>query len=339
MASWAAVNCELSTATAVSTGLDGLVGAWVIDGRTLLCRPALALGRDELAGQRDDLGGEATDEVGVVGAHDEGAHPHAHGEVGELLGPVVHRACEEPGSSAELAEDVVDPADVLRSAARGDGRLIEAGVEVRERGRVGVAHRRDPTVRELAGDPDHPRLVGTEPDRDVVGRRWPGLEAARRVVLALEPTRLPRPERPDDRDRLDEGVDRLLGRLASTAGRLDPVPEGTGTQPQLDPPTGEDVQARGGLGQHDRRSQREVGDVGGEANLAGAGTDRGEQGPGVEVGRLVGVVLDAHVVEPHHVGELRELEDLVVPGGVGAREDAELQVEAIVGHGLSLAAS
>lgn len=80
-------------------------------------------------------------------------------------------------------------------------------------------------------------------------------------------------------------------------------------------------------------TQREVGDVGRQANLARPGTDGGEQGPRVEVGRLVGVVLDAHVLEPEDVGQLGQLENLVVAGSVGAGEEAELQSKAMVGHG------
>ena len=57
-----------------------------------------------------------------------------------------------------------------------------------------------------------------------------------------------------------------------------------------------------------------------------------EQRPGVEVLALVGVVLDGDEVEPSDVGELGQLERLVHPGRVGAREHPELQLVSVVRH-------
>ena len=47
---------------------------------------------------------------------------------------------------------------------------------------------------------------------------------------------------------------------------------------------------------------------------------------------LVGVVLNAHQVEAAHVGQLRQLDRLLRPLGIGAGKDAELQLVPVVGH-------
>ena len=96
------------------------------------------------------------------------------GQAGELLGPVARRALQEPAARTEAAEDVVDPSDRLRRAAGRHRRLVEAPAQLGKGRRLGVPHARHPPVRELAGHPDHPRPVGADPDRDVVGRHRAG---------------------------------------------------------------------------------------------------------------------------------------------------------------------
>ena len=81
-----------------------------------------------------------------------------------------------------------------------------------------------------------------------------------------------------------------------------------GAEPELDPAAAEDVEAGGAAGEHDRRAQRQVGDVGRDADVGGRRRDDRQQRPGVEEARLVRVVLEADEVQPGDVGEPRELD-------------------------------
>ena len=83
-----------------------------------------------------------------------------------------------------------------RGPAGGGRGLVDDGVHARAAGRaVDVAQAGQPAVGEPAGEPQHPRLVGAEPDRD---RRAPGRGPASQpldpVVLAVDvDRRLPSP--------------------------------------------------------------------------------------------------------------------------------------------------
>ena len=294
--------------------------------------PQGSLRVDLVAHGRRHLEGEAADRVGVVGAEDEGADALVDGEPGQLLGPVAGAALEEAAAGAEPAEDVVHPPDRLRAAPVGLGPLVHQRVHLRELVGIGVPHRRDPRVGQVGGDAQHPRLVGAEPDRDVVGRAWTAVQSLDPVVLALRVDGAARPDLADDVDRLDQRVDRLLRRTPRPAGGLDRVPEGTCAEAELDPAGAEQVERGGAAREDHRRPQRQVGHVGGDADRAGAGGDHRQQRPGVEVLGLVGVVLDRDQVEAADLGQLRELEGALGRGGVGTREDAELQVVSVVGH-------
>jgi hypothetical protein len=74
------------------------------------------------------------------------------------------------------------------------------------------------------------------------------------------------PHLADHLDRLGERRERLGGAAAWATVRRGRVREAAGAQPQLHPTAAEHVQARGGLGQHRRRAQRQVGDVGKDAD-------------------------------------------------------------------------
>ena len=308
-----------------STRVGGRVGA-----RAAGAQRALLV--DLVAHRRRDLEGEPADGVGVVGAEDEGADALVDREPGELLGPVARAALEEAAAGAEPAEDVVHPPDRLRTAPVGLGPLVHRCVHRGELVRVGVPHRRDPRVGEVGGHPQHPRLVGAQPDGDVVGRARAAVQALDAVVLALGVDRAARPDLADDVDRLDQRVDRLLRRTTWPAGRHDRVPEGAGAEAELDAAGAEQVEGGRAAGEDHGRAQRQVGDVGRDPDRAGARGDHREQRPGVEVPALVGVVLDRDEVESADLGELGELEGALGGGGVGAREDPELQVVAVVGH-------
>jgi hypothetical protein len=107
--------------------------------------------------------------------------------------------------------------------------------------------------------------------------------------------------------------------------------EAAGAEAELEPAAAEQVEAGGGLGQHRRRPQRQVGDVGEDADPLGGGGDHGQQRPGVDEPTLVGVVLDADPVQPQPLDLLGGGQQRV--GGVGDEEVAELHPAAVVGHG------
>ena len=136
----------------------------------------------------------------------------------------------------------------------------------------------------------------------------------------------------DDRDRLLEGLHRLAGRQAGPAGGHDRVPERPGTETELDAPSGEEVEGGDRLGEDDRLAQGQVRDVERHPQGRGPGREHREQRPGVEVPRLVRVVLDRHEVEPAHLGDVGELDDPVGAGRVGRGEEPELEVVPVVGH-------
>ena len=149
-------------------------------------------------------------------------------------------------------------------------------------------------------------------------------------MLAVEGERPAGPHPAQDRDGLDQRVHGLLRRTPRASGAGDRIPERSGPQAELDPSLGDQIQARRGLGQHDRRPQRQAGDVRGQPDRPGAAADGRQQGPGVQEAPLVGMVLDRHQVQAEGLGQLGELEHLGGPLGGGGDEQAELDRVTVV---------
>ena len=242
-----------------------------------------------------------------------------------------------PPVAAEGAEDVVEAADRCRVAVGVPGRGVDGVVHLREGVGVGVAHAREPAVGIPAGEPQHPGLVGAEPDLDRVRRRRTGVQSVDAMVLAVDADGLAvrAPDAADDLDPLAERVDALRRGEPGAAGRHDRVPEAACAQAEVDPAAGDEVQRRDALGQHHGLAQRQVRDVERDAEAGAACGDDREQGPRVGVTGLVGVVLDGDEVEPADLGDLREQQHVVELGGVGRREQPELQLLSVV-HASSL---
>jgi hypothetical protein len=99
------------------------------------------------------------------------------------------------------------------------------------------------------------------------------------------------------------------------AHRADRLPKRARAEAELEAPAREHVERGRLLGDHRRAAERQVGDVGEEADPLGAGEQVGDQRPSVEEAPLVWVVLDADQVEP----------ELVRPAGERA---AELEIGA-----------
>ena len=198
--------------------------------------PPLALGGDQVTHQGCHLLTEPAHVVGVVGAQDVGGHPLLEGEPGELLGPVRGSTAQEAAPRPERPRDVVEPTHRLGCATGLRRRLVDPRVHRPERVGCRVALAGQPAVGEPPGEPQHPRLVGTDPDADRVRRRRPGVQPARPVVPAVHPhAALAHPHRADDADRLLERVDGLTRREPHPTRGLDAVPERPGADARARP--------------------------------------------------------------------------------------------------------
>ena len=191
---------------------------------------------------------------------------------------------------------------------------------------VQVAEAREPAVGEPTGQPKHARPVRAEPDPDGVRRGGPGLDPTQLVVVALvgDLLALAGPPRPHQLDRLREGVDRLTGLARRPAHRGDVLPEGARSKAELEPAGAQEVDRGGGLGDHRRRPQRQVGHVRRQADAPRAGGEVGEERESVEEAALVGVVLDCNEVEPHLLRGQRLLYRALGVAGVRYDEYSDL---------------
>jgi hypothetical protein len=155
------------------------------------------------------------------------------------------------------------------------------------------------------------------------------------VVLALDQELAVAacPDCPDHVDRLVERVDALPRTQLRPAESGDGIPEGAGAEPELHPPTAQDVERRHAARQHDRRPQRQVRDVRRHTHAGRLRRDHGEKRPGVQEARLVRVVLEGDEVEPDDVGDPGELDHSACLRGDGGDERSEVQLATVVRHG------
>ena len=93
-----------------------------------------------------------------------------------------------------------------------------------------------------------------------------------------------------------------------------------GADAELEAAAAQQVERRRRLGEHGRRPQRQVADVGEDAHRCRLREDRGEQRQRVEVARLVGMVLDAEQVVAEAVEQARGLEHAVRVAASGTRK-------------------
>src|SRR5438105_4653379 len=227
--------------------------------------------------------------------------------------------------------NVQNPPDGLRITARAPGRLVDALIRRDEIRRLHVPKRRDPAVREPAGDGEHPRLVGAEPDAHLVRRLGTRVDARQRIEVALEPdVALAAPHEPDDLDRFLERRDRLARRPHRSAHGLDRVPESACAHAELGAATAEDVQRCCRLRQHRGRAHGQAGDIWENSDSLGSHRDCDEQGPRVVEAPLVGMVLHADQVEAELVSDGGDFEGAAGLHGRRDHEDAELDLATVV---------
>src|SRR5579864_7121914 len=238
---------------------------------------------------RRDLGDKPAHHLRIFG-DEEGIHAVLEHQLYQNLG--------------RLLAGIQDAPDGARVTPGFGCRLVDALVAFDQLGRLDVAERRHPSVREAADQGEHARSVCAEPDPDLMGRGRSRVRALEPVELSGETEAMPAaPEQADDLDRLLEGADRLARSPNRSAIRLDPFPEPSGTHPELEPATAQHVERRGGLGQHGGRPKRKVGDVRKDRDAFGPHRDRYQKRPRVEEAALIGMVLDSDDVEAELVGE------------------------------------
>ncbi len=299
-----------------------------------------ALGRDELAQRGRDLLAEDLDLARVVGREDEPRDAVLERERAELLDPLLGRTLEvaEP-ARGELAVDVEHAAHRARVAARGESGLVDHGVALGQVAGLEVGQRGQPAVTLAADEPLHAGLDRPDPQRDVVRRGGAALGAVDLVVRTVHAQGRPVarvPDASDDVDGLLERRDGLARREARRAHGLDGVPERACPQAHGEPAAREQVEARPGTGQHGRRAQRQVEDVARDLHALGRRGDPRHEGPGVEEGRLVGVVLEGHEVQARVLGELRETHGRLRVAVLRGVEGTEDEVVAVVRHACAL---
>ena len=118
--------------------------------------------RDPLAHGRRDVGRPRLDGGRVVGRQDERPDPVLEGEPRQLLHPL---------RGGECAGHVQEPADRGRVAAGRRRRGVDGVVPRREIARLEVGERGQPAAGLAPCQVEHARLVGADPDADVVQRR------------------------------------------------------------------------------------------------------------------------------------------------------------------------
>jgi hypothetical protein len=94
---------------------------------------------------------------------------------------------------------------------------------------------------------------------------------------------------------------------------------------------------RGRFGEHGRRAQGQIGDVGEETDAFGNGNERGDEGPGVKETPLIGMVLDAHEIEARPVGGPGDARRPVGRIRQRLHANAKLEIPAVVAHVVSFA--
>jgi hypothetical protein len=150
--------------------------------------------------------------------------------------------------------------------------------------------------------------------------------------LADDPRPFGVPEVADDRDRLTERVDAGSGPEPAPTHGGDAVPERARSEAELEAAAAHDVERRGGTGEDRRRAQRQAEHVAAEADPLGPGGGEREQRPGVEVRRLVRMILERHQVEPRLLRAHDVVHDGLDVRGRRGDEAAEQQVVAVVAH-------
>src|SRR5208283_3218673 len=171
-------------------------------------------------------------------------------------------------------------------AGGGGDDLVELGQPVWWH--VGCGHR--PAVGFGADELNRARADDAEPEADVVRGTGTRPDAWYLVVGALVAVGFTGPAGADDVDGLAERAAGLPGAAAGAAHSGDPVGERSRAEAELEAAAAEHVDGGGLLGEHDRRAQRQVGDVGEQVHVPGPGGQPGDQGEGVGEVVVVGMV-------------------------------------------------
>src|SRR5215212_9327245 len=153
------------------------------------------------------------------------------------------------------------------------------------------------------------------------------------IELAVEAQRtLVAPDQSHNLYRFFDGADGLAGAPSRATHAGHGVPKSPGAKPDLHPPCREHVEAGGCLREHGRRTEREVDDVGEEADVFGHRHERRDERPGIQKAPLVGMVLNSHQVETGSVSGLRYARRQVRRVRERCHAHAELESPAVIAH-------
>src|SRR5438874_7459717 len=265
---------------------------------------------------------------------DEGVDGELRRPPGQPLDPVVDGSAQPALVGRRLpayAAEVEPPPDRGRVASRPARGLVDGLVQAADLLDAGSAQRRQPAVGDTTDEPQHARLVGADPDLDAVSGWRARPIAGRPVMLTLEAHALfACPGPPDQLDRLFQRLYSFTRRAARTAHRLDRVPESPGTKPELETASAEQVQGGGLFGQHWRRPEGQVRNIGEDADLPGLGQKVADQRHGVQEPPLVWMVLDPDEVEAGGVGRRHQRSRFFEVGCDGDHRDAEFERPPVV---------
>ena len=201
-----------------------------------------------------------------------------------------------------------------------------------------VAKRRDPSVRQPADEPQHPRTVRTDPDLHLVRRERARVVAMRGVIGALNVHgSLATPRLANDGDCLLQRIDGLARRAPRSTHGRNRIPEPASPQTQLESATAEHVERGRLLGEHHGWPKGKICDVGEQPDPLGLGEQVRHQHPHVQKPPLVGVVLNADQVQTSPIGSRDRRANRVELGGRGDYGEAELDRPSVVHLGPVLA--
>src|SRR5690554_189523 len=233
--------------------------------------------------RRSDLLRIELDRRSIIARQDEPGDAVLERDHGQFADPLLRWPLQQAaGRRREAATDVEQPTDGAWVATGSIRSLIDVIVHAGQFGRstLQVPQGWQPAVARPAGHAQDARLVGAHPDADVVGGPGAALGALHGVVLAdeLHAARLVHvPDLADDADALLERFDRLAGALPFATHGDDGVPEPAGPEAELETTTAEKVQAGRAASKQGGVPQREVVNVGAQADALRTGGDEGQQ--------------------------------------------------------------
>jgi len=151
------------------------------------------------------------------------------------------------------------------------------------------------------------------------------------VVLAAEAHAALAAPHPANHDhRLFERIQRRFRLTHRTTETADRIPERPRPEPTLDASPAQPVERGRRFGEDHRMPHRQVGNILEEAHPLGLPKDEDRQRDRVEVGRLVGMILDPDQVVAEGIDALGDIEGTLGLAAARIQEIAELEVMSVI---------